>query len=285
MTEGQHISEEDLALYAMSALSPAEAAGVQGHLSACAACGELLAELNGDLALLALSVDQQELPAGAGDRFLSRIQADAVAPASGVTAVPAAQVAPATAAKPIPFPSTVVPVSSARKPSSGTVVLPWLLAAAALAGTAYLGSEVAQLRTSRDDARYQVAKLAAASARAQEVFETLTSPQAQQVTLTEGKPAAAPTGRTSYLPSRGALVFVANNLRPIPASKAYELWVIPANGKAPIPAGTFRPDEHGTASVVLPKLPLGVEAKAFGVTIEQAEGSPTPTLPIVLSGS
>jgi len=35
---------------------------------------------------------------------------------------------------------------------------------------------------------------------------------------------------------------------------------------------------------VLPSLPTGVEAKAFGVTIEDAQGATTPTMPIVMSG-
>jgi anti-sigma-K factor RskA len=51
-----------------------------------------------------------------------------------------------------------------------------------------------------------------------------------------------------------------------------------------MPAGLFRPDASGSASVVLPTLPQGVEAKAFGVTIEDAQGSATPTLPIVMAG-
>jgi hypothetical protein len=37
--------------------------------------------------------------------------------------------------------------------------------------------------------------------------------------------------------------------------------------------------------LVLPPLPTGVPAKAFGVTIERAEGSETPTTPIILSGA
>ena len=84
--------------------------------------------------------------------------------------------------------------------------------------------------------------------------------------------------------NRGGLIFQASNLDPLPLNKAYELWVIPANGKAPIPAGTFRPDATGSASLVLPPLPTGVPAKAFGVTVERAEGSETPTAPIILSG-
>jgi anti-sigma-K factor RskA len=76
----------------------------------------------------------------------------------------------------------------------------------------------------------------------------------------------------------------AANLAPIPEGKTYELWVIPVSG-APIPAGLFRPDASGSASVVLPQLPKGIPAKAFGVTIENAAGSAAPTLPIVMSGA
>jgi anti-sigma-K factor RskA len=76
----------------------------------------------------------------------------------------------------------------------------------------------------------------------------------------------------------------ASHLKPVPAGKAYELWVIPASGAAAIPAGTFWPNSEGYASVVLPKIPSGVPAKAFGITIENAGGSNTPTAPIILSG-
>jgi anti-sigma-K factor RskA len=115
-------------------------------------------------------------------------------------------------------------------------------------------------------------------------MDALTSPEAKQVTLTETRHPVQPVGHATYVAKSGALIFVARNLRPVPRDKTYELWLIPANGKAPIPAGLFRPDAAGSATVVLPSLPQGVEAKAFGVTIEEAQGSPTPTLPIVMSG-
>jgi anti-sigma-K factor RskA len=47
----------------------------------------------------------------------------------------------------------------------------------------------------------------------------------------------------------------------------------------------FRPDSTGSASLILPPLPAGVPAKAFGVTVERAEGSDTPTTPILLVGA
>ena len=81
------------------------------------------------------------------------------------------------------------------------------------------------------------------------------------------------------------LIFQANNMEPLQPAKVYELWLIPANGGNPIPAGTFHPDERGYASIIMPPLPKGVEAKAFGVTIENEGGSQTPTMPIIMVGT
>jgi hypothetical protein len=44
----------------------------------------------------------------------------------------------------------------------------------------------------------------------------------------------------------------------------------------------FKPDARGTAMVMNPPLPAGVEAKAFAITIEPEQGSSTPTMPIVM---
>jgi len=112
----------------------------------------------------------------------------------------------------------------------------------------------------------------------------LTARSAQRVLLTAAKTKPEPSARAVYVASSGSLILQANNLDPLPTDKTYELWVIPADGKAPIPAGLFRPDAAGSASVILPALPTGVAAKAFGVTVERAEGSATPTAPIVLAG-
>jgi len=93
-----------------------------------------------------------------------------------------------------------------------------------------------------------------------------------------------PAGKAIYSRDRSGLVFVASNLQPVPAQKAYELWLIPVKG-APIPAGMFKPDSHGMAMVMNPPLPSGVEAKAFAITIEPEQGSSAPTAPIVMMGT
>lgn len=286
MSSTPHISQEDLALYAMQALDPAENSAVQAHLDTCAECRAALAEILGETALVCASVDQAEPPAGAGDRFLGRMQSTpqgAAASPDARRAVPS----PGSANTGSATPAGVTPASTGQGPrgqGSSIAWLGWIAAAAALVFAAYLGNHNFRLQRQLDQDRAQIAQLSAQTARLQELTEALTSPAAMQVTLTETRRPSPPVGHAMYLRDRGALVFVASNLHPIPASKTYELWLIPAGGKAPVPAGMFRPDAQGSASVVLPPLPQDVAAKAFGVTVEEAQGSSTPTLPIVMSG-
>jgi len=70
----------------------------------------------------------------------------------------------------------------------------------------------------------------------------------------------------------------------ISADKAYELWLIPTSG-VPIPAGLFKPNARGTAMLIKPPLPAGVEAKTFAVTIEPETGSPAPTSQPIMVGT
>jgi anti-sigma-K factor RskA len=128
-----------------------------------------------------------------------------------------------------------------------------------------------------------VRNLAGQASRAQQVLEVLTAPGAQRITLTQAKTPEQPVARATYLPERGGLILLAANLKPIPADKTYQLWVIPPDGK-PVPAGTFRPDATGSATLVLPQLASGITAKTLAVTVENAGGSQTPTMPIVLAG-
>jgi hypothetical protein len=177
-------------------------------------------------------------------------------------------------------------------------VFPWVGWAAA-AGLAVAAGNLYRQRDSlyqeRDNLHATVVEqatkldnLTTDTAAAREVLDALTDTTAKRVTLVKpkGAPAPLPQGRATYVADKGTLIFIANNLEPLSPLKTYELWLIPAAaGSAPIPAGTFRPDERGNASVILPLLPKGVEAKAFGVTVEDKDGATTPTLPIILVGA
>ncbi|MGB8536009.1 MAG: anti-sigma factor [Acidobacteriaceae bacterium] len=262
MTGNGHNTQEELASYAMQNLPVEESASIRAHLQTCAECRTELARVCGDLALLGLAIEQQPLPDGARDRFLQRI-----------------------ASSPVAKPAEVTPIDGKAKRRGAGFWVPWMTAAAMAIAAVSFGVQNMALNDELNDESNLVKNLAAQASKAQQVLEVLTAPSAQRVTLTEGQAPAQPSARATYLPDRGALILLATNLKPLPEGKAYELWVIPANGKAPVPAGVFHPDSLGTATLVLPPLPAGIAAKAFGVTIEKASGADSPTMPIILSGA
>lgn len=268
MTDSRHIPQEELALFAMQALAHDEAVRLREHVQECSDCRDELAHISRDLALYALSAEQKPLPKGARDRFLARIGADA-------ESVPAA---------PVPAPQRAVAVQKSKRVFLWPLGIAWAAVAALAIVVIVLGIRIGSLDGQLQQARARLAEQSATRARAQAILDLLTAPAARHVELTAAKARPAPTARAVYLASKGALLMQASNLNAVPAGKTYELWVIPTQG-APLPAGLFRPDEAGNASVVLPDIPKGVEAKAFGVTIEQAGGSSTPTAPIVLQGA
>ncbi len=130
-----------------------------------------------------------------------------------------------------------------------------------------------------------LAQSAGNAQRAEVVLQTLSSSAAQRFVLNGPDAAAAPGASVTYLPEHGSLVFQGSHLEALPPYKTYELWLIPVGqGRQPMPAGTFKPDAHGFAIIVLPSLPPGTIAGNFGVTIEETDGASAPTLPILLIG-
>jgi len=270
------ISPEDLALYAIQALPGDEMAAVSAALRDNTQAQQDLARVQGDFALLALSADQQPAPAGAFDRLRARMRENDQTAANPVAA--------SAARTPVQRADTAFEIAPARRRSKWTIITPWAIAASLAIACSILGYRVSSMNDELDGSSRLVSNLAAKASHAQQVLEVLNAPDAQRVTLTATKTPPAPTAHTVYLAERGALVMEASHLKPVPADKAYELWVIPSSGGAPLPAGTFRPNSEGYASLVLPRLPSGVPAKAFGITIENVAGATTPTLPIILSG-
>ncbi len=123
------------------------------------------------------------------------------------------------------------------------------------------------------------------SAKFQELEDFLRGTNTQDATLHRNPNSIQePEGHVLYSATSGRLVFTATNMPAPPPGKAYELWVLPAAGNPPIPAGMFTPDLQGSAAVVFPEIPANVQASGFGVTVEDEGGSKTPTLPIYMSG-
>jgi anti-sigma-K factor RskA len=92
--------------------------------------------------------------------------------------------------------------------------------------------------------------------------------------------AAEASARALWSPSEG-LVFTAANLPPLPLDRVYQLWTI--RGSQPTSAGLLARGADGSVTFVRDAEAAG-PPDAFGVTIEPAGGSATPTLPIVLVG-
>jgi anti-sigma-K factor RskA len=245
---------DDLPLYALGALQGEEHLAVEKHLRDCPDCRHELAQLQGDLALLALSVSGPKPPLRSRERLMT-----AIAKEPRRTRVRLEQ----------------------RK--TWWTALEWAAAAAAVTVSLLL------LRQNTD-LRQRVAALEADSAgqqkqllQAKELLATLTSADAVHFTLVAGKIPPQPQGKAIYLRSTSTLVFLASNMPALPPQKTYELWLIPTSG-APIPAGLFRPDTHGSAALIKPPLPTGIEAKTFAVTVEPGSGSAAPTSTPIMVG-
>jgi len=170
------------------------------------------------------------------------------------------------------------------KRNSALTWLGWLLAVVFAVTAGILAHHAAWLQNQLDASRGSAAQMNVQLDHANQVVAVLSSPQSKHVVLTETQQAMRPVGQVSWLSSQGALVFVAGGLRDLPAGRTYELWLVPADSKAPIPAGLFRPDPDHGATVVLPPVPADTQAKRFLVTVEPERGSETPSLPIVIQG-
>lgn len=247
---------DDLALYAMNALQGDERLALEKHLSECASCRRELEQLRGDTALLAFTTSGPRPPQRSKQHLMDAIAKEP----RGHNAKEEAQSAPWWSA------------------------LRWAMAAALILMGALLSRQNNQLSEQISMLRKQSAGQQAELLRAKEVVATLTSPDAQVVAVVKANTPPQPQGKAIYVRDRSSLIFIANNMPVPPPQKAYELWLIPKTG-APIPAGMFKPDAHGSATVINPPLPAGAEAKAFAITMESEEGSPTPTMPILMVGA
>ena len=300
-----HVDPEDLALYALQFLEGEQADSIAVHLAHCAACANELALIHGDLAATALTTELESPSPDARQRFLAQVAQEKQAAHQNQIAqenkvVP---IAPTNKQAESPADSAQPPLASFGR--KGSILNPieeerprrrvglgifaglgWA-AAAALAFFAFtLYKDSASLRGTIASRAGEVERLNAEAASSHQLLEALTDTKAVRVSLTaKPQPKPSPIGGVTYNPDKGTLVFLASNLDPLQLYKVYELWIIPADGSAPIPAGTFHSDDSGNASLIMPDLPKGVVAKSFGVTVEDDGGSQTPTLPIVLAGS
>lgn len=246
---------DDLALYALGSLEGEERKVVEAHLKDCVACREELQSLRGDVALMALTAAGSSPPARSRERLLAAVANE----------------------------PRRVPVHKERKAAWWTA-FQWAAAVAAVIVVVMLVLQNNDLRRqvteAEENSRHQQQQLQ----EAKQLIATLNSPDADHYVLVASKNPPQPEGRAIYVAKSGTVVFLASNMPDLPPEKVYELWLIPTTG-APIPAGLFRPDARGSAAVVQPPIPPGIEAKTFAITIEPRAGSAAPTSTPIMVGT
>ncbi len=134
-------------------------------------------------------------------------------------------------------------------------------------------TELVQLRARLEQSEKLVAQ-------ANDLYEFLRQPSTINVKFGDAQP-TPPRGQVFLNAERGVLLFAAN-LPAMPAGKIFEMWFVPKNGSAPVPAGLFR-SEQGQGIHFQPGAIDPGTIGAIAVTLEPEAGSTSPTLPILLA--
>jgi hypothetical protein len=246
---------DDLMLFALRELPTEQAAEVQRHLDDCPRCRRELEEINSGMALLALSTVASSAPQRSRQRLLNAIRQE-----------------PREARRFV-----------MRRPWWS--FMPMVAAVVLVAFGLMLWRENVSLRHRLEVTQQQADDRQASLERSKMVLDALTSPESSHFAMVASKFRPVPEGRASYMTKTGTLVFTALHLQQLPPQKTYQLWLIPANGSAPMPCGMFKPDAQGAASIIMPVMEKNVSPKTFAVTVEPEGGSETPTMPIVMAGA
>jgi anti-sigma-K factor RskA len=258
---GHPTREEDFDLYALGALEDEERQAIESHMAQCAACSRKLAEAQGRIALLALGVPRVEPSLGVKERLMNRVRA-------------------ATEDQAVRLPS-------AEPKRAGEFFGRWWAAALAPAAVVlalaafflwkenvYLDRQLSDLRATMQEQQKQL-DYARNVAHLFEAKDTITVSLAPM----PGMPGGAV--KVMYNEKMGMLMYD-GWIEPPPEDKSYQLWVVPMEGD-PISVGVFNPATSDSAHW-LTKVPPGVAARAFAITLEPAGGVSTPTGPKVLVG-
>jgi len=318
---GDEDPHANLAAYLLDSLPEDERAAFAAHFATCAVCQEeaaTLAPIVGSLpGLLDLdpstdlySPEFAPLPADLApspdlrDRILTAVREESTPPTSvaeqAVDVVPEAPESERADGQPGTQQAAVAPtpISTARRPpgrirpgsSSGQASVTsqawqtvsrvsWATRLAALFAIVAVGAviwalalqgRINDLEDENDANRDLIARLESAGATVASLGPTA-----------DGKQDSSGKFYFSLPDQSGEIIL--EGMNPLPADQAYQLWYIKEGDPAPKPGPTITVDEHGNG--VAPVAPDTPTYDQLAVTVEPAEGSQTPTLPIVLAGN
>jgi anti-sigma-K factor RskA len=247
---------DDVAVYALGALPPAQAQQVRDHLQTCEACRNEYAALAPAVAAIAASAPAPEPSALLKGRVMRAVRATLPAPA------PAAAPAPAS--------------SPARTNLSAWG--PYLVAAACFALAVSLGlinlSLINQLKASKEYAlqlEHQSKVVAHEALDDERVLADLTNASAKRYNVANGQ--IVRIGDRIYL--------AMHDMPALPHGRVYQAWTLPKGAKEMVPSPTFVPDSHGAALLALPVRAAATAAVAISIEPEGGSKEPT-TKPLVV---
>jgi len=236
--------------YAMDAVSAPDRERFERHLAGCPECAREIASLREATAVLGTAA-AEPLPTGLKERVMA---------AAAMTR----QQPPADEAQPKP---------NARGVKLRSLAWPGRLALAAGAAIAAAVLAVAVVFGVSNGSMQQ--QLSRAQASSQQIAAVLT---AQDAVMTSGPVSGGGTATIVMSHARHALVFTAQGLRALPASRGYELWLIGPAGTRPV--GMLPAGHHGmTGPVIASGLRQGDH---LALTAGPAGGTPHPTAPMML---
>jgi len=242
--------------YAMDAVSAPDRERFERHLAGCEGCAREIASLREATAMLGTAA-AEPVPAGLKERIMS---------AAAVTR----QQPPADERQPVPLAHGAraragIWFRSLAWPGRLTLATAGAAAAAVLAVAVVFGIANSSMQRQIDQAQ----------ASSQQIAVVLT---AQDAHMTTGTVAGGGTATIVMSHSRHALVFTAQDLHTLPASRGYELWLIGPAGTRSV--GMLPAGSHGmTGPVIASGLRLGDH---LALTAEPADGGARPDTPMML---
>jgi anti-sigma-K factor RskA len=251
---GHEQYRQNLALYAVGALISEEARDLELHLVDCASCREELEGLRAAASQIVLAIEPVVPPAQLRQQLMTQLENRA-------------------------------PTPIAIRRRNVRVWVPAIAAALLVFVAARLWMQNRDLLSQNGRLSLELTENERNLERANNLIRGFTASDAQRVTLAASGAKAQPGAKAVYSPSQSSLLLLADHLEILPPNKVYELWLLPANGSNPVPAGTFRPDQQGKGALIRSQFGSGVTAKGFAITVENAPGSATPTMPIILVGT
>jgi anti-sigma-K factor RskA len=261
-THDQTMSE--LGAYALDAVSPDERAAIDAHLKTCDSCRAELKAMSDAAAALASTVPlhpmEKDRSVAVKQRLLDRARAEK---------------------------RVVTPIQSVTIPAR-TRRLPWWLAAAASVAFAVAAYKAIQTGRERDALRTELvtesirsSALKDSLAERERTLLAMAGADVKVVELVANN--RRPNARMFWAQSTNTWTMFAHNIPVPPQGRTYQLWLITREGTR-ISAGTFMPDQSGSA-VVSAQYPLASDAlQMIAVTEEPAGGVPQPTGEVLIAG-